>query len=560
MSDFPFPFSWEGRLPGRLAPVVVAVTPARTSRVAMPAMGAIGAALLLLTVATVYLCGGHFVYCLDDPYITLALSLHIAEGHYGLNAVEAASPSSSILLPFLLMPFARFSWQELVPLIVNSAAAVGTVVLFAASCSRYGIGAQPQARLRIAFLLVVLCFSINLVGLVFTGLEHSLHTLTSVAIVYGLARTLEGDEMPVWLVPVLVLNPLWRFEGTALTFATLAALAVSGHLRAAAAGFVLSSAALGGYMLLMSSLGLPLLPSSVMVKEATRASTDSTLGLILDLVHNAGSAVISYTPHILLLWLSVALLILHPFLRSRGALTRISNRQMSLRREVLLAAVVLAAAGAHMLVGRWGSWFRYEIYLMAMTIPAVIVLWHAHLDAFIRRARFRFILLAGGAILCLGIFYLRGTVLGPLGSRSIYEEQYQMHRFATDFYRRPVAVNDLGWVSYRNPNYVLDLWGLGSEDARIARLVTHRPGWMDQLTHRHNVGLAMIYPSWFSGEIPASWHQIATLRNAHSTVTALSSDVAVYATAPEAEADALTALHRFAAATPVTDTSVIFTF
>src|SRR5438552_2195320 len=380
MSDSPFPFSWEAELPGRLTPMVVAVTPARTSRLASPVMAAIGTVLVLLTVATVYLCGGHFVYTLDDPYITLALSVHIAEGHYGLNAAEVASPSSSILLPFLLTAFARFSWQEWVPLVLNSAAAVGTAALFAVSCSRYGIGGQPEGRRRIAFIIVAVCFATNIVGLVFTGLEHSLHTLTSVAIVYGLARTFEEDEVPVWLIPILVLNPLWRFEGAALTYATLGALAVSGHLRAAVTGSILSSAVLAAYMLLMSSLGLPLLPSSVMVKEASLAANDSTWGLIYEFVRHAVSDAISYTPHILLLWLSVALLILHPLLRACGSLIRISNRQMLLRREVLLASVVIAAVGAHVLLGRWGSWFRYEVYLLAMTVPAVIGLWHAQLE------------------------------------------------------------------------------------------------------------------------------------------------------------------------------------
>jgi hypothetical protein len=34
-----------------------------------------------------------------------------------------------------------------------------------------------------------------------------------------------------------------------------------------------------------------------------------------------------------------------------------------------------------------------------------------------------------------------------------------VHRFAVE-YSEPVAVIDLGWVTYRNDEYVLDLWGL----------------------------------------------------------------------------------------------------
>ena len=553
MHDSPAPFSWEGELSDELATRDPVAAPARSSRLTLTVVGAVSAALVLLTIATVQLCGGHFVFSLDDPYITLALSGHIADGHYGLNVAEAASPSSSILYPFLLAAFAHVPWHDWVPLVLNSAAAIATAALFAALLSRYGIGARPQERTRVAFLVVALCLAINIVGLVFTGLEHSLHTLTCVAIVYGLARTFEDDEVPAWLIAVLVLNPLWRFEGAALTYTGVLALAVSGHRRAAVIGFVASSAALGGYMLLMSSLGLPLLPSSVMVKAAPVAGWEA----IHDLLGNAAAAAVAYTPHVLLLWLAVVLLALHPILRFRGLVA--GAPKMTARREALLASVVIATVAAHALFGRWGGWFRYEVYVLAVAVTGVIVLWHSEMDNFVRRARPRSVYLVGAGILVLGVFYLRGTMLSPFGARSIYEEQYQMHRFAVDFYRRPVAVNDLGWVSYRNPNYVLDLWGLGSETARKARMTTHGQGWMDELTRSHAVGLAMIYPMWFRNEVPPSWHRIAVLHSAHPAVTAALNEVSVYATSPGAEGDALAALQQFALATPPTVATVVFT-
>jgi hypothetical protein len=278
---------------------------------------------------------------------------------------------------------------------------------------------------------------------------------------------------------------------------------------------------------------------------------------IHDLLSNAAAAAVAYTPHVLLLWLAVALLALHPFLRFRGLTAGIAK--MTARREALLAFVVIATVAAHALFGRWGGWFRYEVYVLAVAVTGVIVLWHSEIANFVRRARPLPVYLVGTGILVLGVFYLRGTMLSPFGARSIYEEQYQMHRFAVDFYRRPVAVNDLGWVSYHNPSYVLDLWGLGSEAARKARMITHDQGWMDELTRSHNVGLAMIYPMWFRNEIPASWHRIAVLRSAHPAVTAALNEVSVYATSPGAESDALAALQQFASATPATVTNVIFT-
>jgi hypothetical protein len=517
--------------------------------------GVVLSQILVVAAATMLLCGGRFVYALDDPYITLALGWHIGHGHYGINTVEAASPSSSILYPFLLGAFAWTPLQEWVPLLINSAAAAGTAALFAAMCVRYSIGSRTEERLRTVFLISVVCFATNIVGLVFTGLEHSLHTLTSVAVLYGLARTLEDGEVPRWLLPVVILNPLLRFEGAALTCLTLLALAISGHARAAVIGFALSALAVGAYMLSMASLGLPLLPSSVLLKTAVLAPND--VGL-MHLLQHAIDGVWEYGKPGIPLWLLLALVLLHPVLRARGLLRPDAHRHLRWERELILVAVVAGSVVAHALFGGWGWWFRYETYAVAVTLTAVIVLWHTQIESFVHRASTGMVGLAGLAILALNAYYVRGTLMTPLAGRGIYEQQFQMHRFAVEFYRRPVAVNDLGWVSYQNPQYVLDLWGLGSEAARKARLLTHPPGWLGDLTRAHDVGVAMIYSSLFCDDIPANWRPVAQLRGAHRHVTAAFDVVTFYATSRAAEDDALEALHRFASQIPPSVAQVTF--
>jgi len=499
------------------------------------ATGGVLAAILVLAAVTVWLCGGHLIYSLDDPYITLGLGWHIGHGHYGLNASEVASPSSSIIYPFILSLFAWSPLQEWVPFFINSMAAACTAALFATLCTRYSIGSLARERLRTAFLVAVLCLSINIVGLVFTGLEHSLHTLTSVAVLYGLARTLEEGKVPAWLVPALVFNPLLRFEGAALTGLVLVALALSGHFRTALVGFVLTGAVLGGYTAFMSALGLPFLPSSVLVKTA------DDLGHL----HHAIVGIWNYGPRALPLWVLLALVILHPFVRSRD-----TQRSMSRKHEWLFVAVVVGTVAAHATFGGWGWWYRYEIYAVATTAAAAIVLWHTEIRSYVHRANTRAVVIVALAMMGISAFYMRGTLMTPFAGRSIYEQQFQMHRFAVDFYRQPVAVNDLGWVSYRNPQYVLDLWGLGSEEARKARLITHPPGWLDDLTRAHHVGLAMIYTKWFAGDIPANWRVVGELRSFHTHVTAAQDDVTVYATSPANVPDARAALQRFAASSP----------
>jgi hypothetical protein len=147
----------------------------------------------------------------------------------------------------------------------------------------------------------------------------------------------------------------------------------------------------------------------------------------------------------------------------------------------------------------------------------------------------------------LGInpLYVRATILDPLAGRGVYEQQYQLHRFAVEFYHAPVAANDIGWLSYGNPNYVLDLWGLGSEAARNARLVTHRAGWMNDLIESHHVDVAVIYAHWFRGDIPTTWRRIAIMRGAHLPINGSGNEVSFYATNPAAVPKALAALGKF---------------
>src|SRR5258708_11690586 len=219
----------------------------------------------VVAVATIILCNGHFIYSLDDPYISLALGWHISHGLYGLNQGEAASPSSSILCPFLLASFAWCLWQEWIPAVANTMAAAGTSALFAAIIFHSGIATRPVQFGRTVFLVVVLCVAINIVGIVFTGLEHSLHALTSVAIVLGLARVLESNELPIWLVPAIVLAPLWRFEGLALAGGAACVLLFAGQKRAAILALSMIMLTIGGFLIALEANGLPAVAGLVLI-------------------------------------------------------------------------------------------------------------------------------------------------------------------------------------------------------------------------------------------------------------------------------------------------------
>ncbi|MGH6982187.1 MAG: hypothetical protein ACREFC_13355, partial [Stellaceae bacterium] len=89
-------------------------------------------------------------------------------------------------------------------------------------------------------------------------------------------------------------------------------------------------------------------------------------------------------------------------------------------------------------------------------------------------------------------------------------QQYQLQHFVTDFYRAPVAIDHIGLITYRNPFYVLDLYGGGSEAASRAIVAKGQLDWMERLTDEHGIGLAMIYPN-LDPKLPAAWREVGRM-------------------------------------------------
>jgi hypothetical protein len=507
----------------------------------------VGALIAVIGVAILVLCKGHLIYTFDDPYISLALSQHIAHGHYGINANEVSSPSSSILFPLLLAGFARFPWQEWVPAILNSLAACATAALIGVEICRLGILRNSDHVVRIAVLTVALCIACNVVGLVYIGLEHSFHVLTCVVVVSGLARVSEGERVPLWLVIAIVLLPLWRFEGLAFAGLAILSLTLLKRWRAALIVALGIGVTLGAYATAMITLGLPVLPSSVLLKsDVAREAYSGTLrfSTLMGIMFRravAGAQLPEAWPVIIL----IGLLAAHPLLRAFRDPLLLGPYRMTLRREALFAAVLVGALVTHVLLGSWGWFGRYESYAVATGALGAIIIWHPALAALASRGSSALIAAAVAILFCVGNEYVIDTLRTPVASLGIFEQQYQMHRFAVDFYKRSVGVNDLGWVSYRNPNYVLDLAGLESESTRMALMNKQaNSDWMEPLVVAQHVGVVMIYDSWFVGQIPARWRRIAVLKSAH-LVTASSDVVSFYATSGDSISDALEALRAF---------------
>jgi hypothetical protein len=474
---------------------------------ALPLLAAAPAFLLVVQVH--FACG--VVYSLDDPYIHLALARQILHGHYGINPAEFAAPSSSILWPFLLAPFAFTRLSEFLPLVINLAALVVAV---------WWLQRWLEAYLSLWWALVAttaLAFALNLYGLVLSGMENSLQVTLVIVVALSLMRERLG--WPFWLS--IVVLPLIRYEGLAISLPVLAHLVLSAgpRARALAAGMIVA-AGVGGFSLFLYSHGVGLLPASVLAKGGlTLLQKLPGLDTILNNIDQQ--------------FCFVALAVFAAILFVREGRSR----------EAML--LVIAPTAAHLLFGRYGWFGRYHIYFAAWIVILFVTV-------YARAGLLKFRFLSAAIALCFAyasIDSMIATLTTPLGSRNIADQQKQMAIIARDYLDEPVAVNDLGFVSFYARRYILDLGGLASYEALRARASPATEVWVAELMGRHHVEHAMVYDGLYARR-PANWIRVATLHLPLPWVTVGGDEVAFYSTSPEAAAHFREALANYRKSSP----------
>lgn len=477
-------------------------------------VAAIFSVLFLAELAFVlHLNSGTFSYTLDDPYIHMALAKHIAHGHYGINATEYSAPSSSIIWPFLLAPFSGFRWFGYVPLLINFACGLGIIYLF---FQLWNIiladSAFKHKNLLVVIATLWLAGVVDLLGLAFTGMEHLLQVYLSLLLAYGLIMLLRDQRVTWWLVAAIIAGPLVRYENLALSALAIICLAAQKQWRSALGSVLALGALAGGFSYYLSTLGLGYFPSSVLAKAAL--VTTSRLEVIMD----------TFISHLAPVPTCIILVSSLLFFQYHFYVNKTTDRY--------LALIVGAAILAHMMFGYPQWYFRYDAYIISVVIMGLIYLGRHALAEYVQTFAglpaipYVAVLL----ILCLPVVwtYMKGFDKTAVSANNIFEQQYQMHRFVQDYYRGPVAINDLGWVAYENPHYVLDLWGLASLEALQAKRTEANPAWMDKLARKHHVKLAIIYDSWFRRK-PPSWKAVAVMELGKTRITPADRYVTFYA-------------------------------
>lgn len=466
-----------------------------------------------------YVQAGVFEYPLDDTYIHLSMAEQIAAGGYGVNAGDPASAASSPLYPFLLAPFATVEAGRYIPALIAVLSLAGSVLLWAAICARAG-DHHGMARWQVLAFAALVPFGLNFAGIAMIGMEHGLHVLAVLMILRGAQDFCYDGRVSGWLYAGVALGPMIRLEGLALSL-FVALVVVFYHKRAGAVllGLALTPAILfAGFLV---SKGLEPLPSSVTTKLVGNANISADAALWVRIAGNMMANVGKGGGIALALLLGVLLV----------------GRKLPDPKATLILGAFALAGVAHLMLGRIGWMDRYEIYILVALAGAAVMLARNLTGLLI-------------ALVICTLFYAKQQSEYPPYPRSIYLQQAQMADFVQNYAQVPVAVNDLGRVAWRNPNYVLDLWGLASSEARLIRLSNPERGWMTPLVARHNVELALLYGNWFVGELPDTWIALGMLKHVNPSDILGGDVVTFYATSPAARDTHQDALISWAANLP----------
>lgn len=472
---------------------------------------------------------GQFCYTLDDAYIHLALAENIAGGHYGVNLEEFSAPASSIIWPFLLAPFAKSSFGHFIPLIFNYAASLGIILLLGRIIAKVLESYENRLKpLAISLIVILLIPAMNLTGMAFTGMEHPLQVFISILLVYGALREHETRTVSWYLLVAILFGPLLRYENLALSLPLLIHLVRRRHIRTFFACGIIIAILLAGFSFFLNSKGLGIFPSSVVVKSDPVALGGSAVSFIGNFLRN----ILLYRQGSFLF--AIFLLFVYTSFNSRFK-----------PRDKMLAKWITACVLLHLMVGKFGEYHRYEIYIWASSL---IMIFYFFRSGFIKLLEKKPLYMPM-IFLCLFVSvtctpYINTILTTPQASYNIYSQQYQMHRFVVEYMPVNVAVNDLGWVSYRNDNHVMDLWGLASKKALDFRKQKTEPEWMNKLAKEHDVKFAMVYGRWFP-VVPDNWIPLGDLYLDQRRITPAFHNVTYYALDEETYIKAKVLLHEY---------------
>ncbi len=452
---------------------------------------------------------GQFCYILDDAYIHMAMAKNMAEhGVWGITRHAFTSSSSSPLWTAVLSASRKLGLNpDFTPLTLGLVFALLTFITFFYLMHKelgspwYSLGAAVGAFLLAPFFY-----------LIFTGLEHGLHSLVSLVYLYLAAAWIAApsSRLKGWLIPLTLVLPMIRYEGLFLIAALVALLFLCRRFRDGL--YILGSSLVfvTAYGLLSLSKGWYFLPSSVFLKGSRVDSLASFFKFLFK-----GLEQIRVNSHLL-----VAVLILL-------GLTLVLWGRIN-RQEKAGIFLFTATYLQHMFFARSGNFItnpylvRYDAYLTLLALFLLFLLARRHLPGLAihrpepLKTTFVLLLLA----LAASPFITRSvkmTAIIPAAANDLYRQQYQTALFLKEHYPdASVALNDIGYPAYLSDLHLSDLLALSDKEAGDLILSNrYAPDTMDALLRKRKVEVIAVFDAVFAmvtgqGRPPASWIKVGT--------------------------------------------------
>lgn len=455
---------------------------------------------------------GHLVYALDDAYIHLAIARNLAtHGVWGITPYGWTSSSSSLLWPLALSLWdIVLDPSYIAPFVFNLILATGVLVVVYRLLQPHHIASR-----YLIWVLLAITFLTSIPALLFTGLEHILHLLLTIMVVYLSGQLLAGSlrvSRKREVVSLLLLGPLLtmtRYEGCFLIAIVCVLFAIRRSWLIAFALALLSVLPLVVYAAIAQAHGWPWLPVSIVLKSSVGALNSPT-AVVRFLF---GWLRLFANPHLLVLNILAIIFMVRNRERGRGGWEP----------EQIGLGIFVALSLLHLEFAQVGWFFRYEAYLVALglfVLARPICSTVANYAGAFRQAVIRgvqsplnvLVLLLGCTLVLRGVI---ATASVPRATTNIYDQQYQMGRFLQRYYSgAAVAVNDIGAVNFLADIHCLDVWGLASNDVYKARRSgTYSTAFIAELARTQQVRIAIVYDSWFqnshSSFLPSSWIKVA---------------------------------------------------
>jgi len=487
---------------------------------------------------------GQLVYALDDAYFHMATAKNFVEhGVWGVTKYGFTSSVSSILWPTLIAGADyAFGYYNYIPLFLNSIISILILIMI----NRFALtSSESTAFLPLLIFLLTVIFCTPLVALVFSGMEHTLHILFSVLILYYGSRLLtnsEGSRRELLLVcfsgALLVLS---RYEGLFMIASLGGLLLLSKRYGAFLALLVSSVSPLILYGLISVLQGWEALPNSLLLKGSL--PDEISVKSIRDWLFFGAYRNLFLDQPALTVLVAVNLLIMF--------ITNPAVNNLAFIR--VMCSLFLLTCLLHLLFASVGWFYRYEAYLYAMAImgPMLFILnsknffreiyerWQNTSPQWIGN-RIYFI----SAILSSIIF-----IAAPLSARAYIscahitkaiENNYLEHIMPARFLQRyfssaHVVLSDIGAAAYLSDVKILDAYGLASLYPLQCRKSSggYTAKDLDAWSREHKAPIAILQTEWadIARVIPDNWIKVAQWKIPHNVIFG-DTTVVFFATGP----------------------------